>query len=192
GLGEPGGEVVDRVLADRRRLSVEAGDLVCRLPVAGGAGCAPRALAVETSELLQPALQGLRVVDDGDHLLGCRQPADADVDADDRGRLGDARLLGPGGGDLPRGDDPRPSARDRDREDARPPTRHEAFDLASVLVRADRPEPREREVTPVVFQAHGPGRERAAVPVLAALFVAGKADPTAGDRARKRALPAPV
>src|ERR1035441_1391143 len=71
------------------------------------------------------------------------------------------------------------------------PTRHEAFDLASVLVRADRPEPREREVTPVVFKAHGPGRERAAVPVLAALFVAARADPTAGDRARTRALPAP-
>ena len=74
---------------------------------------------------VKPALKGLRVVDDGDHLLGCRdrrQPAHADVDADDRGRLGDARLLGPGDGQLHRGDDPRASARERDREDVRPPS----------------------------------------------------------------------
>ena len=109
-----------------------------------------------------------------------------------RPRKPDARALGPGDGELhaatilvPRRESVTETIR------ARPVVTRRSILRVFSCVRS-LPSPREAEVTPVVFQAHGPGRETAAVPVPAALFVAGKADPTAGDRPSPRALPAPV
>src|ERR1700722_17518052 len=186
---------MDFVLAKVGDLGVQARDLGRDLVVLARTTGPTRALTLQSTKFFEAVFENPGVGEFADHIGrrgNRRQASHAHVNADHRVGLGNAGLLRASDCDSDCCDRAFTLARDRDAKDLRSIKGDESFDTSSVLVGADSPERREREVASVGFQAHSACRKGESVAVPAPLFETRKANASTFDLACSRLLPAPV